>query len=806
MQPVTNRAICTIAAFIFVSVASVFGERIDRITLPDGVFYYKPAASVFGSEAAWINPAGLSRYHASSFQLMADYADDSFGKSWGTVISREQLAVAYRYLDNPQGKNYREYVFASSVPLGKQFYVGGSYRYFKDGPDYYNKRHFWNVGLIGQTGGPLSWAALFSNLNRGEVDGQRTETEQRYSLSYRPTGKAVTLSVDMFLSTKTRLKNADFIYHLEVIPYRGLYVEGYLDSDKNFQVGVRANLLQYFVGSQSSFRKGEGHHRTTAFVGATNLRQPSLIPEPKRRLSIDLSGQIPENPPRPFLGRQPTSFVTLITTIYRASEDPAIREMVLGLKDLSLGFGQAQELREAIEFFKSKNKSIVCHLSFPNNIAYFVASAADSILISPVSQLNLVGLRAELTFYAGTLDKLGVKADLVRVGDYKSATEQYTQKAASEENREQINRLLDNIYGQFVAAIAEGRGISADSVRRIIDGGPYTSAEALEFGLVDGLSYRDELKEDFLSSLPEISFRQYLGDTLANDGWPAEPVLAVVVAEGDIEFEGRSVTPFDGGDKVTPASMKQAFECAAGEPQVKGIIFRIDSPGGLALAGEEIYHDAAKTAEKKLLVTSMSNVAASGGYYVITPSEHLFANPGTITGSIGIYGGTVDLSNLYEKIDLGKELYTRGKFAGLLSTVRPFTEVEREKYYSHLKAFYDHFVNLVASNRSLSVDSIDALSQGKVWTGQEALSNGLIDETGGLKQTLDYTAAQLGLKDYRIAVYPEKRSWLAFPGRSFIRALARFFSSTPGKILAESLDLQPTGEVFARMPYDISIK
>lgn len=804
MQPVTNRIIGTVVVLTLASPPVVYS---DRIPLPKGVFYYKPAASVFGSEAAWINPAGISRYRSPCFQFMADFAEGTYGKSWGGVISREQLAFAYRYLDNPGGENFREYLFASSVALGKQFYVGGSYRYFKNGPDYYNKRHFWNIGLISQTRGPLSWAALFSNLNRSKVNGQRTETEQRYSLSYRPMGKSVTFSVDMFLSTKTRLSNADFVYHLEVIPYRGLYVEGYIDSDDNFQVGVRANLLQYFVGSQSIFRNEEGHHRTTAFVGATSLRQPSLMPEPKRRLLLNLSGQIPENPPRPLFGRQPMSFITLITTIYRAAEDPSISEMILGLKNLSLGFGQAQELWEALKFFKSKKKTVVCHLAFPNNIAYFVASAADSILISPVSQLNLVGLRAELTFYAGTLDKLGIKADLVRIGDYKTAAEKYTRDAASEQNREQVNRLLDNIYAQFVTAIAEGRSISADSVCRIIDGGPYTSTEALQFGLVDGLSYRDQLKENFLSPLPEISFRKYLGDTLANDGWPAQPELAVVVAEGDIEFKRGGLTPFDGGEKVTPASMKQAFERAAGEPQVKGVIFRVNSPGGLALAAEEIYHSAAKAAKKKLLVTSMSNVAASGGYYIITPSERLFANPGTITGSIGIYGGKVDLSCLYEKIDLGKELYTRGKFAGMLSTVRPFTEEERAKYYSHLKAFYDHFVQLVSDNRSLSVDSVDALSRGRVWTGQEALSNGLIDENGGLKQTLDYTANQLGLKDYRIAVYPEKRPWFVFPGRSYIKGVVRFFSgSTGNETLAEVLDISSAGEIFARMPFDITIE
>jgi len=241
---------------------------------------------------------------------------------------------------------------------------------------------------------------------------------------------------------------------------------------------------------------------------------------------------------------------------------------------------------------------------------------------------------------------------------------------------------------------------------------------------------------------------------------------------------------------------------------VKGVIFRINSPGGFALAGEEIYHSAQKAAEKKPLVASMSNVAASGGYYIAMPSVRLFADPGTITGSIGIYGGKVDLSGLYKKIDLGKELYTRGRFAGMLSTMRPFTDEEREKYHSQMKAFYDYFVKLVSNNRALSADSVDALSRGRVWTGREALSNGLIDELGGLKRSLDYTAMRLGLKDYRIAVYPEKRPWFVFPGRSIMKAIAHFFSGNGNgeETLAKGLGFSGRGDILARMPFDISIE
>ncbi|MEW5995533.1 MAG: hypothetical protein AB1744_14210, partial [Candidatus Zixiibacteriota bacterium] len=318
-----------------------------RIPLPDGVFYYKPAASVFGPEAAWINPAILSRYSAAGYQLMTDFTHDASFKSWGAVVNHERLALAYRNLYNPGGEDYKEYVFAVAMSLGR-LHLGGSYRYFKDGPDTLDNRHFWNVGLAGQGQGPFAWGAVFSNLNRGRVKGERTEIEQRYSLAYRPIGQKATLSVDMLLSTGTKFRNADYVYHLEVSPRTGLFVEGFLTSDGDFQLGLRANLLNYLVGSQSFFSDNGDHRHTTAYVGATSMRQPSLIPpQGRRRLSINLSGTIPENPPRPVFGQRQTSFVEYITTIYRAADDPTISEMALQIKGLALGFGQAQELREA---------------------------------------------------------------------------------------------------------------------------------------------------------------------------------------------------------------------------------------------------------------------------------------------------------------------------------------------------------------------------------------------------------------------------------------------------------------------------
>ncbi|MCK4632416.1 MAG: signal peptide peptidase SppA, partial [candidate division Zixibacteria bacterium] len=567
-------------------------------------------------------------------------------------------------------------------------------------------------------------------------------------------------------------------------------------------------LLRYITGARAGFESSGKHRRSTVFVGGTDMRQPSLIPEPKRRLAIGLSGNARENPPQPRWGRKPTPFATLVLSIYRAADDRSIGEMALYLKDTRLGFAQTQELREAITYFRSLDKRVYCHLARPGNLGYYLASAADKILIPPVSRLNLIGLRAELSFYAGTMEKLGVRADVMRIGEHKTAAEMLTRRIASEENRAQINRLLDSLYDQFVAAIASGRGVSTDSVRRVIDGGPYTSVEAMQLGLVDGLSYRDDMNDDFLETMPEVSFRRYLADTLVNDNWPAKPVIAMVVADGEITTDDFAGMPFNRSQQATPAPLKKAFRRVMNDRNVKGIVLRVNSPGGLALAADEIFHAADKASEKRLLVVSMGNVAASGGYQVSMAADQLFASPATITGSIGIFGGKVDLSELYRKIDLGKELFVRGKYAGMMTTTRPFSEEQRVKYFSHMKAFYDYFVGLVAENRALAFDSVDAMARGKVWTGNEALANGLIDRQGGIKQSLDYLADHLGLDDYAVEISPRKRPLFILPGQSYLAGLVSLFSGDGSAVekVAAAVGLPDDEGMFARMPFDIAIE
>ena len=777
----------------------------ERIIIPSGLFYYQPAASVFGLEAIWINPAGLARYKTNSAQLMFDYTDERFAKSWGTASTGDKLGFAYRYLYNLGEQNSKEYTFASGAPIGS-FNFGLSYQYFKDGPGIYDNRHFWNLGFLGNFVGKFNWAAVFYNINKSQLNNEDTEIEQRFSLSYRPYGNKLTFSVDMFLSTGTRLSDANYVYHAEYRPTPGLIVDGYVNSDRDFQIGFKANLLQYFIGDKSKFNKHGHGQGSTIFIGSTSLRQPSLIKPKSRRLKVSVMSGISENPPQPIFGKKTTSFSDYILNLYRAAEDPTIDEMILKLKSPYLGFGQAQEFRNALMFFKKQKKKIVCHLEYPNNIGYYIASVADSILISPVSQLNLIGLKTELTFYAGTLKKLGIKADMMRIGKYKSAAEMFTEENSTPENKEQINRLLDNLYDQFVTGIALARGISLDSTKTIIDNGPYTSEEALKYGLVDGLSYADEVSENYLTGMPEISFKKYLSDTLINDSWEKLPIIAIVTATGEIRDDTQNIYPLDNSAGLTPSAMKRAFKKILKNSDIDAVLFRINSPGGFALAAEEIFHHAKKTSKKKPIVVSMGNVAASGGYHIAMTTDKIFANPGTITGSIGIFGGKLDLSGLYDKIELRKEIYSRGKYAGMLSTIRPFSENEREKYFSHMKSFYDYFVSLVAENRDLTIDSVNNLGEGRVWTGREANQNGLVDKIGGLKDALDFLVSENNFSDYRVELYPQNRPLFILPGNSLLNMFGSLFSKSNKDVSIEKQIIGDNNYLFERLPYDIIIE
>lgn len=783
-------------------------SRADRLPTPSGVFYYQPAASVLGGEALWNNPAGLAGYPADGIQVMGDYRDGHWFKSKGVLVHGKRMAFAYRSLSQPFDSTTKEWILGMGAPVGTDVNIGVSYRWISKGPAVFDGQKQWSIGLSKRGNGPYSLGAVIGNLNRYKLAGVKTETELRYSVGYRPMGDKFTLSADAILSTKTRFKNADFVYHGEFTPIPGLYLNGSVDSHRNFELGGRVNLLEGFLGSKSRFDRHGNSLGTTMFAGTTTLKQPSIIKQPPQRLIVPLSQFGAENPARPIFGKSSPAFVSLIVTLHRAAHDPAVREVLFVSDGLHLSFAQTQEVRQAVNQLRLAGKTVVFHDDSPSNLSYYLASAADRIVVPPVCEVYLVGLRAELSFYAGTMEKLGVKADMMRIGDYKSAVEPYTQTASSEASKSQLNRLMDDLYGQLVDGIATGRKLPGDSVRLLIDNGPYTSVDAERSGLVDQLAYRADYVHELDKKLRSVSYAGYVADTLVTGSWNIPPKIAVVVADGEIVGKYDKGSPLGGDPEVSVKSMSVALSQAEQDRRVKGIVLRVDSPGGDALASDVISQAVNRVAKKKPLVVSMGGVAASGGYYVSLPARRMFADPATITGSIGIFGGKVDMSGLYQKIGLGKELYTRGKNAGWLTTSRPFTDEERTKYMSHLTAFYDQFVGLAANHRGLTRDSIDQLGRGRVYSGQEAVANGLVDEAGGIWESLEYLRHQMGSRAYAIEIYPKRRPLFLLSTPKLFKSIATLVTGgNPGGEVASAMSgIAPVGIISARLPYDIDIQ
>ena len=399
---------------------------------------------------------------------------------------------------------------------------------------------------------------------------------------------------------------------------------------------------------------------------------------------------------------------------------------------------------------------------------YYVAAAADEISMTPEAVLDVKGLRAEVSFYKDTLAKIGVRAELERIGKYKSFAEPWSRSSMSEPFREVINSVLDEVYGQFLEAVAPAREMTPDELRAAIDNGPFVQEQALESGLVDVLQYEDEfldaLKRDLeLEELHEVGLSRYSklsGDVLGLGG---ETHIAVVYAVGNIiGGEGES-DPIFGSNVLGADSFSRTLRKVKDDEKIEAVIVRIDSPGGDAFASDRMWREMNRLREEKPVIVSMSDVAASGGYYIAMADSPVLAYPGTTTGSIGVVYGKFNLRGLYDKLGIHKEIITRGRYAASLSDYSGFSPEERAKARESVEAFYETFVRKVAESRGRKWEEIDEIAQGRVWMGSQAHDNGLVDELGGFDRAIEMAKETAGLdpEDGVILVpYPEPKEFL----------------------------------------------
>jgi protease-4 len=545
-------------------------------------------------------------------------------------------------------------------------------------------------------------------------------------------------------------------------------------------------------------------------------------------LVLQLEGELPEQSPVdvpiPFLAQdQPLSVSETWQLLRNAAADSRIKAIVLEPREVQVGWAKLEELRGDLLNFKKSGKPVYAYLKGASTKDYYLATAADQIFMSPEDELDVKGLRAELMFVKNTLDKLGVVMEFEHVGKYKDAPDMFTKTSSSPETREVINLLLDQFYGDLVDKIAQGRKQEPALVRAELDNGPFVGNEALKGGLIDALLYEDEaferLKQPLkLEKIVKIGGSDYARAAPSDLGVDGPTRIALVVGEGDIT---RGSTNDRGNSGITTAGMVRLLRQVRDDASIKGVILRIDSPGGDGIASDDILHEAKLLSQKKPTVISMSDLAASGGYFIAMTGDPVVAYPNTETGSIGVFFGKVDLQGLYEKIGLKTEILKRGQFADIDTPSKPLNDAERAKLRTEIEVFYRGFVQRVADGRKRKYDEVEALAQGRVWTGAQAKQNGLVDQLGGIDTAIDLVKAKAKIaasEKITLVPYPPRRNlFQVLMDRDFDLAAmeSQIFESRMDlqiqsrlKAVLGDLPVQALGHggILSLMPYSITVR
>ena len=525
------------------------------------------------------------------------------------------------------------------------------------------------------------------------------------------------------------------------------------------------------------------------------LRGDSVVAK-QTVLELDLTQAYPEYVPddafaRSLLdGRLRLRRVTEL--LDRAASDDDIVGIVAKTGSVPMGLAAVQELRDALTRFRASGKTMVAYAETfgefgPSSGGYYLASAFDRIYLQPSGDVGITGLSYEIPFAAETLEKLGLEPRLGRRHEYKNAVNTYTESEFTEAHEEAMQALVDSQFDQLVAGIASARSLPPDEVRDVFDNGPYYGAEALDAGLVDGLAYRDEvyatLEEELGKDVTYLELDRY-GGRRVELGERAK--VALIYGVGGV-VRGESRYDPMSGMLMGSETVAKAFRSAVEDPEVDAILFRVNSPGGSYVASDTIWRETVRSREAgKPVVVSMGNLAASGGYFVSMSADRIVAQPGTITGSIGVYGGKIVSQVLWKKLGVSWDAVESSPNARMWSSLSDFDEQGWDRLQDSLDRIYDDFVSKVAEGRKLAREDVEAVAKGRIWTGEAALEHGLVDRLGGYPVALEEVRAVLGLAEdarLELEVFPRPRSTFEL----LVERLSSIGSPAPSPELVKTL-------------------
>ncbi|MEZ4853577.1 signal peptide peptidase SppA [Flavobacterium sp.] len=548
------------------------------------------------------------------------------------------------------------------------------------------------------------------------------------------------------------------------------------------------------------------------------VKDNSVIELDLSEVSLDYAGKVNFKDFNYFESNH-NGLIDVINAIDYAKTDDKIKGISILNNFSTLGLAQSKALRDKLEDFKSSGKFVVAYSNYLTQSDYYVNSVADSVYLNPVGELDFKGLASEILYMKELQQKTGVKMEVLRHGKYKSAVEPFLTQEMSPENREQITVLLNEAWQTIVSDVSKSRNISVDSLNAIANTlGARTPEMALATKLIDKIAYEDQyhgairkklsVKED--EDYETVSILDYTKKvaTTATD-YTKDDIVAIIYAQGEIQGGEGDVNIIGEG------SIKRSLKEAREDDDVKAIVLRVDSPGGSALTSELIWREIEITKKVKPVVVSMGNVAASGGYYIACNANRIFAEPSTITGSIGVFGMLPNFKELADNIGVNAEQVTTHNLSAGYSPFEPINEEYKTIALESIETIYTNFINRVATGRKMTPEQVDAIAQGRVWLGTDALKNGLVDEIGGLDDAITYAAKQAKTNSYRIENYPEYEKdfndlLAQFTGFAMFKSEEMLLKEQLGEenyqVLQQIKKANKLKGVQAIMPYTIKIK
>ncbi len=601
----------------------------------------------------------------------------------------------------------------------------------------------------------------------GIVNGNKIGWRQSYSVSIRPYWERLTLSLDIVHRKGGRA--SDLNYRITADLRLWYDISLFLTGDRNLDFLFGASFPLYFRAYPAagiaphyyrSVNSGGAPDRNSIGFSIPLVANGSALalPGKGRFLKIVIDGAMNEIEKRSFWGKKYPVFYDLVSAVDRAGDDASIDGIIVQIENAGLSFGQIQELRRALKKARSKGKKVYAIMAGPGNREYYLASAADRIWFTPNSHFYITGLKVQVYFFKGLMDKVGVQYESIKRGTYKSFNEAFTREHMSDAFRENITSLLADLNRQYLDDIMRDRGIPRESIDDIFNRGSLDPAEAVTKRFVDSIGYADDALDEIGGGASTVTVSSYMAMARVEHRWGLAPKIAIVVVEGSIV----SGVSFDTGwfRSIGDATYRKALEGAFKDPATAAVVIRVNSGGGSAAASDRMWNALARLKKKyrKPVVFSFGNIAASGGYYIACTGDRIFSNPGTTTGSIGVVFGKLTLEELYRKLGITKDIVKMSEFADIFTESRRLKEKELKLLQRGVDFTYDRFTGKVMEARRLSAADMARVAEGKVLTGSQALERALADEAGGILAAVEYARHLAGINGpYNVERFPDER-------------------------------------------------